>query len=213
MDHLTRLRQDLERLVIEARKAACYSAVARAWELATRQGRSRKWNDSECQPAMHYAYRGTDMAFAVTLAAVLEEGNKKDRVSLPRIVNDLRKESLWPAIAEGRLVTLEQVEQQARKVVDGFDQMRALAAFSSLKALRGNVVAHHGRDTNSHGMTYGQLNALMDRTVTIVDDTSELLNGDKTDTRDLVEEVRHQAIAFWDKGMKGDPFGVGNKRR
>ena len=194
MDHLSRVQQDFERLVEEARKAACYATAAPAWMQVPEA--ARKWVDSECQVAMDYLYRGTHMAFAVTLAAVLEEGTKKDRVSLPRIVNDLRNASLLEAIGGGRLVPLEQVDQQARKVIDGFEHMRALESFKSIKALRDNVVAHHGRDLDSHGLTDGQLNDLMQRTADLVDDISELLHEDKTDTKDLVEEVRHQARAF-----------------
>src|SRR5262245_50952664 len=107
MDHLTRVRQDLERLVEETRKAACYVTVARAWILVPSYG--KKWSNSECQTAMHYVHKGTHMAFAVTLAALLEEGKKGDRVSLPRIMNDLRTASLRRAIADDLNVSLEQV--------------------------------------------------------------------------------------------------------
>ena len=56
-----------------------------------------------------------------------------------------------------------------------------------MKALRNHVVAHHGRDLDTHQMKNEQLYDPSGRTANIVDEISELLHEDKSETKDLME--------------------------
>jgi len=200
---LTQARHDLERVQEETRKAAGYLTVSRAIFRVPQHG--HRWVRSDLSPAMEYIQKGTHMAFAVTLAAALEEGSRRNRVSVPRLLTKLSDAPFRRLIAHDRGVAESVVAAQADRAREKFDRLRRLPIYGALRALRHNVIAHHGRDLESHGATNGPLNRLMVGTLGLVDRMALALNGEPTDAIELMRHVRQRAVAFWDVGMDGYP--------
>jgi hypothetical protein len=87
------------------------------------------------------------------------------------------------------------------------ERICSLPIYDALKKLRHHVIAHHGRDTTSHGATVGPLNRLMVRTVVLVDGLGVVINGRSAGNAGLARMVLQQSAAVWAHGMDADPYG------
>ncbi|HZQ01358.1 MAG TPA: hypothetical protein VFB13_17565 [Reyranella sp.] len=197
------IRARFDRIESETRKAACYLAVSRA--IYRVPNFARRWADSDLEYAMHYSRDSSHMAFVTTLAATYQR--KKGLITIPSLMSDLKESSVRHAIARDRGVTRSIVDADALRAERTISRILKLPISKGLKALRDNVVAHHGRDDGHHGSTQGPLNRLMIRTVVLVDQIGMAINGEPTATVAVVREVLQQAIALWSLGIDGDPNG------
>jgi hypothetical protein len=209
MNLIDDVRDRLDRVEGETRKAAIYLAMSRSWMRAPRA--IHRWTHSNTGEALPFIRDGLHMAFVVTLEATYQRG--KGRVTILSLMKKIDDTKVRQAIAEARGVPLEEVAAQADVAARTFSRIKALESYGALAAVRNAGVAHHTAAPDAHGATMGPLNRLMIRSVHLVDQIAVAVRGEPTTTTRWLRKLLHQGTAFWSAGMDAYLSEVPRSRR